>query len=77
MELALQGPCARNSISVRISWIGKVTGAVDQKLDKNNFGLTNVAAGTQIRQVGNDEEPIDLSKQENVEAFLKDMGTWG
>jgi hypothetical protein len=56
---------------------GKITGAIDQKLDQNNFGLTNVTAGTQIRQVGNDEEPIDLSKQENMEAFLKDMGTWG
>jgi hypothetical protein len=53
---------------------GKITGAIDQKLDQNNFGLTNVAAGTQIRQVGNDEKPIDLSKKENMEAFLKDMG---
>ena len=56
---------------------GKVKGAVDQKLDQNNFGLTNVAAGTQIRQVGKDQEPIDLSKQQNVDAFMKDMGTWG
>ena len=55
---------------------GKITGAIDQKLDQNNYGLTIVAAGAQIRQVGNDEEPIDLSKEENVEAFLKDMGTW-
>jgi len=56
---------------------GKVTGAVDQKIDQNNFGLTNVAAGTQIRQVGKDEEPIDLSEQENVDGFMEDMGTWG
>ena len=56
---------------------GKVTGAIDQKLDQQNFGLTNVAAGTQIRQVGKDQEPIDLSKQSNVDLFMKDMGTWG
>jgi hypothetical protein len=56
---------------------GKIKGAIDQKIDQSNFGLTNVAAGTQIRQVGNDEEPIDLSKEENVQAFLNDMGTWG
>ena len=56
---------------------GKITGAINQKLDQNNFGLTNVAAGTQSRQVGNDEEQIDLSKEENAEAFLKDMETWG
>ena len=56
---------------------GKITGAIDQKLDQDNFGLTSAAAGAQIRQVGKDEEPIDLSKEENVQAFLKDMGTWG
>ena len=56
---------------------GKVNAAIEQKLDQQNFGLTNVAAGTQIRQVGKDQEPIDLSKQENVDAFTKNMGTWG
>ncbi|KAK5070899.1 hypothetical protein LTR64_003873 [Lithohypha guttulata] len=56
---------------------GRVKGAIEQKIDQNNFGLTNVAAGTQIRQVGKDQDPIDLSKQENVDGFMKDMGTWG
>jgi len=56
---------------------GKVNGAIEQKLDQDNFGLTNVAAGTQIRQVGKDQQPIDLSSQENVDAFMKDMGAWG
>jgi len=56
---------------------GKVTGAIEAKLDQDNFGLTNVAAGTQIRQVGKDQEPIDLSKQENVDGFMKDMQAWG
>ncbi|KAF7187358.1 NADH-dependent flavin oxidoreductase nadA [Pseudocercospora fuligena] len=55
---------------------GKVKGAIEQKLDQDNFGITNVAAGTQIRQVGKDQEPIDLSVQENVDAFMKDMGAW-
>jgi len=56
---------------------GKVTGAIALKLDDNNFGLTNVAAGTQIRQIGKDQEPIDLSEQTNVDAFMKDMEAWG
>ncbi|CAK4034174.1 probable 12-oxophytodienoate reductase 1 [Lecanosticta acicola] len=56
---------------------GKVAGAIEQKLDQDNFGITNVAAGTQIRQVGKDQEPIDLSQDENVQAFMADMGTWG
>lgn len=55
----------------------KVDSVLDQKLDQQNFGLTNVAAGTQIRQMGKDQEPIDLSKQENVDAFHKDMEAWG
>ena len=56
---------------------GKVTGAIKIKLDDNNFGLTNVAAGTQIRQLGKDQEPVDLSVQANVDALMKDMGAWG
>jgi 2,4-dienoyl-CoA reductase-like NADH-dependent reductase (Old Yellow Enzyme family) len=56
---------------------GKVSGAIHVKLDQNNFGLTNIAAGTQIRQVGKDQEPIDLSVQRNVDAFMKDMQAWG
>lgn len=56
---------------------GKVKGAILQKIDQENFGITNVAAGTQIRQIGKDQEPIDLSDDKNVEAFQKDMSTWG
>jgi 2,4-dienoyl-CoA reductase-like NADH-dependent reductase (Old Yellow Enzyme family) len=56
---------------------GNVTGSVNLKLDDNDFGLTNMAAGTQIRQIGKDQEPIDLSDQKNVDAFMKDMEAWG
>ncbi|KAL3422817.1 NADH oxidase 1 [Phlyctema vagabunda] len=56
---------------------GKITGAKKLKLDENNFGLTNVAAGTQIRQIGKDQEPLDFSSQENLDAFMKDMEAWG
>jgi 2,4-dienoyl-CoA reductase-like NADH-dependent reductase (Old Yellow Enzyme family) len=56
---------------------GKVTGAIQQKFDDANFGLTNVVAGTQIRQLGKDQEPLDGSDQEVVDEFMKDMNTWG
>lgn len=55
---------------------GKISGAIEPKVDRDNFGLTNVIAGTQIRQVGKDQEPIDMSVQDNVDAFTKDMGSW-
>lgn len=47
-------------------------GSIHLKLDDNTFDLTNMAAGTQIRQIGKYQEPIDLSDQ-NVDAFTKDM----
>ena len=56
---------------------GNITGAIDQKVDRDNFGLTNVIAGSQIRQVGKDEKPINMGVQENVDAFMEDMGAWG
>ncbi|EXJ79587.1 oxidoreductase [Capronia epimyces CBS 606.96] len=55
---------------------GSITGALAQKLDPDNFGLTNIAGGSQIRQIGKGQEPIDLSKQENVDAFMKDLAKW-
>lgn len=55
---------------------GKVTGALEQKLEQDNFMVTNVAAGAQIRQVGKDEEPIDLSDEKNVEVLQQSLGEW-
>lgn len=51
-------------------------GAVLPILDQDDFGTTVVVACAQIKQVGKDQEPTDMSVQENVDAFLKDMGTW-
>lgn len=55
---------------------GKVTGVIKQVIDDNDFGLTNVAAGAQLRQIGEGRDPIDLSHQENLDALMKDIGTW-
>ncbi|KAI8943604.1 hypothetical protein NX059_001596 [Plenodomus lindquistii] len=55
---------------------GEVDAAIDQLTDDNDFAITNVASGTQIRQLGKDQQPIDLSDEKNFEAFKKDMETW-
>lgn len=55
---------------------GKIKGAIEQRFDQSNFGLTNVVAGSQIRQLGKDQEPMDGSDPKNEEAFMKDMGIW-
>jgi 2,4-dienoyl-CoA reductase-like NADH-dependent reductase (Old Yellow Enzyme family) len=56
---------------------GKITGAMKQVIDENNFGLTNIAAGAQLRQISNGHEPIDLSHQRNLDALMKDLSVWG
>lgn len=55
---------------------GRITSARDQAIDMNDFGLTAVVSGAQMPQIGNDHEPIDMSKSENVDAFMKDMRAW-
>ncbi|KAF7591700.1 hypothetical protein BBP40_001213 [Aspergillus hancockii] len=55
---------------------GRVTGVIEQKVDQQNFGLTVAAAGTQMKQVGKDEQPIDLSDEKNLEYFMKHLGPW-
>ncbi|KAI1812427.1 NADH:flavin oxidoreductase/NADH oxidase [Poronia punctata] len=50
---------------------GKVKSAIDISIDDQNFGVSNVAAGTQIRLVGKDKEPLDLSRPDHKEAFDK------
>ncbi|KAK3114700.1 hypothetical protein LTR53_006711 [Teratosphaeriaceae sp. CCFEE 6253] len=46
--------------------------AVD--LDAGQFGGSIVAAGTQIRQMGKDQAPVDLTRKENVDPFMQDLG---
>jgi 2,4-dienoyl-CoA reductase-like NADH-dependent reductase (Old Yellow Enzyme family) len=55
---------------------GKITGAKKQATDDNDFGITNIAAGAQLVQIGKDHEPIDLSVQENLDVLMKDLGVW-
>lgn len=54
-----------------------VKSAIQYNLDEQDFGVTNVAAGTQIRLVGQDKEPLDLSQDKYTEIFTKSMGQWG
>lgn len=56
---------------------GKVKAVIQQRQEDTNFAVSNVVAGAQIRQLGKDEEPIDMSSEENELAFMKDLGAWG
>lgn len=54
----------------------KVKSAILQKLDMQNFGLTTPIGGLHIKQIGEDLQPIDLSKEENVNKVLAALGAW-
>ena len=55
---------------------GKRIGAVHHALDMNDFGITKLIAGAQVRQVGNDNAIIDLTKPKILVAFKKDTARW-
>ncbi|KUI61518.1 Putative 12-oxophytodienoate reductase 4 [Cytospora mali] len=55
---------------------GKAKSAILCKFDEQDFGISNVAAGTQIRLVGKDKEPLDLSQDKHMEIFTASMQKW-
>ena len=55
---------------------GKIKGAIKQRLDESDFGLTSVASGTFMRMVGRDQEPIDLSQEKYEKVYMQSMGHW-
>ncbi|KAI1212142.1 NADH:flavin oxidoreductase/NADH oxidase [Annulohypoxylon truncatum] len=54
---------------------GRVKSAIEY-FDEQDFELTNMATGTQIRLVGKDKEPLDLSRDDHKDVFLKSMQKW-
>ncbi|KAK7415726.1 hypothetical protein QQX98_005639 [Neonectria punicea] len=55
---------------------GEVSSAINDLFDEQNYAITNVAAGTQIRLVGQDKEPLDLSREDHMKAFEESMKQW-
>ncbi|KAH8797749.1 hypothetical protein F5884DRAFT_151143 [Xylogone sp. PMI_703] len=55
---------------------GKVMGAILPKIDPRSFSITALAAGAQLKQIAQGEQPIDLSYQENAAYFLNALDCW-
>lgn len=55
---------------------GEARAAIQTKFDEQDFGVTNVAAGTQMRLVGNDRAPLDFSRDDHVAAFQQSTQQW-
>lgn len=55
---------------------GKITGAIKQGIEEDNFQVSFVAAGSLIGMIAKDQEPADLSREEIVGGFMQDMEAW-
>jgi hypothetical protein len=55
---------------------GSVPGGLAYLLDERDYLLTDVAAGTQLRLVGDDRAPLDMTRQEHLEFFNVEMEKW-
>lgn len=55
---------------------GKIKGAIKMGFDEDDFGSTVVAAGTHIGEIGKDQEPLDLSREENLQGYMKDFAAF-
>lgn len=56
---------------------GKAESAIHYLIDEQDFRPTNIAAGTQMRTVGKDKEPLDLSRPDHFKVFEQSMKKWG
>ncbi|KAH7462843.1 NADH-dependent flavin oxidoreductase [Fusarium oxysporum f. sp. matthiolae] len=68
--------CAEPSLVKEIFSGAVKTGTVIPDIDTQDYGLTEVVAGTQMRQLGRNQAPMDLSRPEVVEAFKKSFAKW-
>ncbi|KAK1522939.1 NADH:flavin oxidoreductase/NADH oxidase [Colletotrichum paranaense] len=55
---------------------GEASAAIETLLGEQDFGLTNMLAGTQMRLIGRDQEPLDVSKEKYKDVFMKSLGKW-
>lgn len=55
---------------------GVVKGCIRTLLDDDDHLLSHVAAGTHMRQIGKDEEPINLSSKSHLDGFMEDLSAW-
>lgn len=74
--VGLARPLAQEPRLVKDILSGKVTGAIRPAYDQDDFGTSLGAASLHIQQIGKDNEPLDMSKEENVKAFQTAHGAF-
>lgn len=74
--IGIARPLCQEPVLCREMLEGRVKGAVEQKIDLTDISLTTIAAGAQIRQLGKNQEPIDLGDEKNAEVFMRELAKW-
>lgn len=52
------------------------TGTIDIGLSQYDYGMTETVAGVQMRQISQDQAPIDLTQKANLDAFEESVMKW-
>jgi hypothetical protein len=55
---------------------GRAKSAISLLLSDDDFGITSVAAGMQMRLVSKDREPVNLSREDHKHEFEVSVGKW-
>ena len=55
---------------------GIVNTAIKQLPSEDNFAVSNVVAGTQIRRISRSHHPLDMSQEYNEDSFNQEMSAW-
>ncbi|KAK6406346.1 hypothetical protein LTR95_018672 [Oleoguttula sp. CCFEE 5521] len=75
--IGLGRPLCQEPFLCRDILAGKVSGAIEHAVDRDDFGVSLTIAGAHITQLGKNQKPVDMSDEANVAAFKRDMGEWG
>ncbi|CEN61918.1 hypothetical protein ASPCAL08563 [Aspergillus calidoustus] len=52
------------------------TGTIDTGLSQYDYGMTETVAGVEMRQISQDQAPIDLTQKANLDAFEESVMKW-
>lgn len=69
-------PLCQEPLLLRLMLSGRVAEAESSPLDDAEFVIATVAAGTQIKQLGLDQQPLNLSVPADLEVLQRDAKRW-
>lgn len=74
--IGLGRPLAQEPWFCREMLMGMVKGVIEQLPSEDNYGVTNVVAGTQLRRISQGKDPLDMSRLYDEQRFMQEMSNW-